>query len=202
MIAMKHKSLFWLQGLFLLILAFNSCEKTSIDLEPEAEAEEEVAVITDPFYADLKEDSSLEDYWELFVADAIRSGKADPGSGRLVNVFFGTEPDFASGVTSDHAGLAYNICDAGTVSFEIIESFWEDFSVVQRLYTFYHEAGHARYKYRHPCESNECTSNPEDFPVMWLSVLPANTPLEEFIKDKDNFFKQRWEGIRYFNCSS
>jgi hypothetical protein len=37
---------------------------------------------------------------------------------------------------------------------------------------------------------------------MWLSVLPANTPLEEFIKDKDNFFKQRWEGIRYFNCSS
>ena len=199
---MKHKSLFWLQGLFLLILAFNSCEKTSIDLEPEAEAEEEVAVITDPFYADLKEDSSLEDYWELFVADAIRSGKADPGAGRLVNVFFGTEPDFASGVTADHAGRAYNICDAGTVSFEIIESFWEDFTVVQRLYTFYHEAGHARYKYRHPCESNECTSSPEDFPVMWLSVLPANTPLEEFIKDKNNFFKQRWEGIRYFNCPS
>ena len=190
---MKHKSLLWLQGLFLLILAFNSCEKTSIDLEPEAEAEEEVAVITDPFYADLKEDSSLEDYWELFVADAIRSGKADPGSGRLVNVFFGTEPDFASGVTADHAGRAYNICDAGTVSFEIIESFWEDFTVVQRLYTFYHEAGHARYKY---------TSSPEDFPVMWLSVLPANTPLEEFIKDKNNFFKQRWEGIRYFNCPS
>ena len=199
---MKHKSLFWLQGLFLLILAFNSCEKTSIDLEPEAEAEDEVAVITDPFYADLKEDSSLEDYWELFVADAIRSGKADPESGRLVNVFFGTEPDFASGVTADHAGRAYNICDAGTVSFEIIESFWEDFTVVQRLYTFYHEAGHARYKYRHPCESNECTSSPEDFPVMWLSVLPANTPLEEFIKDKNNFFKQSWEGIRYFNCPS
>ena len=103
---------------------------------------------------------------------------------------------------SQEIGRAYNICDANTVSFEIIESFWEDFSVVQRLYTFYHEAGHARYKYRHPCESNECTSSPEDFPVMWLSVLPANTPLEEFIKDKDNFFKQRWEGIRYFNCSS
>ena len=199
---MKHKSLFWLQGLFLLILAFNSCEKTSIDLESEAEAEEEVAVITDPFYADLKEDSSLEDYWELFVADAIRSGKADPETGRNVSIFFGTEPDFASGVTADHAGRAYNICDANTVSFEIIESFWEDFTVVQRLYTFYHEAGHARYKYRHPCESNECTSSPEDFPVMWLSVLPANTPLEEFIKDKNNFFKQRWEGIRYFNCPS
>ena len=85
----------------------------------------------------------MEDYWKLFVADAIRSGKADPGAGRIVNVFFGNEPDFASGVTSDHAGRAYNICDAGTVSFEIIESFWEDFTVVQRLYTFYHEAGHA-----------------------------------------------------------
>ena len=198
---MKYKSSIWLSILFLLTLSFISCQKESSDLESEVEAEE-TAVITDPFYADLKEDSSLEDYWELFVADAIRSGKADPGIGRTVNIFFGTEPDFASGVTADHAGRAYNICDAGTVSFEIIESFWEDFSVVQRLYTFYHEAGHARYKYRHPCESNECASNPEDFPVMWLSVLPANTPLEEFIKDKDNFFKQRWEGIRYFNCSS
>jgi hypothetical protein len=202
MITMKHKSLIWSLIIFLLTLNFISCEKDSTDIEPEALEEEEVAIITDPFYANLKEDSSLEDYWKLFVADAIRSGKADPGAGRIVNVFFGNEPDFASGVTSDHAGRAYNICDAGTVSFEIIESFWEDFTVVQRLYTFYHEAGHARYKYRHPCESFECTSNPEDLPVMWLSVLPANTPLEEFIKDKDNFFKQRWEGIRYFNCSS
>tara|TARA_B110000046_G_scaffold84513_1_gene92620 strand:+ start:166 stop:771 length:606 start_codon:yes stop_codon:yes gene_type:complete len=201
MIAMKNKTLFWLQGLFLLTLTFNSCEKASINLELEAE-EEEVAVIIDPFYAVLKEDSSLDDYWELFVADAIRSGKADPGTGRNINIFFGSEPDFASGVTADHAGRAYNICDVKTVSFEIIQSFWEDFSVVQRLYTFYHEAGHARYKYRHPCESFECTTSPEDLPVMWLSVLPANTPLEEFIKDKNNFFKQKWEGIRYFNCSS
>ena len=124
---MKHKSLIWSLIIFLLTLNFISCEKDSTDIEPEALEEEEVAVITDPFYANLKEDSSLEDYWKLFVADAIRSGKADPGAGRIVNVFFGNEPDFASGVTSDHAGRAYNICDAGTVSFEIIESFWEDF---------------------------------------------------------------------------
>jgi len=201
MIAMKHKSSIWLPVLFILILSFIACQKEATDLESEIEVEE-IVVIIDPFYAVLTEDSNLQDYWDLFVADAIRSGKVDPGTGRNVNIFFGTEPDFASGVTSDHAGRAYNICDANTVSFEIIESFWEDFTVVQRLYTFYHEAGHARYKYRHPCESNECTSSPEDFPVMWLSVLPANTPLEEFIKDKDNFFKQRWEGIRYFNCSS
>ena len=137
----------------------------------------------------------------MFVADAIRSGKPDPGSDRNINIFFGSEPDFASGVTADHAGRAYDVCNQETVSFEIIKSFWEDYSVVQRLYTFYHEAGHARYRYRHPCESSECTAAPEDYPIMWLSVLPSNTPLEEFIKDKDNFFKRNWEGVRYFDCS-
>jgi hypothetical protein len=119
----------------------------------------------------------------------------------LVTVFFGTEPDFASGVTADQAGRAFNICDNKTVSFEIIKSFWEDFTIVQRLYTFYHEAGHARYKYRHPCESSECTSTPDDFPIMWLSVLPGNTPMDEFIRDKENFFKRNWDGVRYFNCT-
>ena len=181
----------------LLIFSCNKEPEEVIDVVKEEENQSEI----DPFYLTLNEDSSLEDYWELFVADAIRSNKPDPGSGKNITVFFGSEPDFASGVTSDHAGRAYNICDENTVSFEIIQSFWEDFSIVQRLYTFYHEAGHARYKYRHPCESNECTSAPDDYPIMWLSVLPGNTPLEEFIKDKENFFKRNWEGVRYFNCS-
>lgn len=181
----------------LLIFSCNKEPEEVIDVVKEEENQSEI----DPFYLTLNEDSSLEDYWELFVADAIRSNKPDPGFGKNITVFFGSEPDFASGVTSDHAGRAYNICDENTVSFEIIQSFWEDFSIVQRLYTFYHEAGHARYKYRHPCESNECTSAPDDYPIMWLSVLPGNTPLEEFIKDKENFFKRNWEGVRYFNCS-
>ena len=183
-----------------LITLITDCEKDIVQEESLPE-EEIVEAIIDPFYADLNEASSLEDYWNLFVADAIRSGKPDPGTGRNINIFFGTEPDFASGVTSDHAGRAYDICNQETVSFEIIKSFWEDYSVVQRLYTFYHEAGHARYKYRHPCESSECTAAPDDNPVMWLSVLPSNTPLEEFIRDKNNFFKRNWEGIRYFDCS-
>jgi len=68
------------------------------------------------------------------------------------------------------------------------------------LYTFYHEAGHERYKYRHPCESSECTSTPDDLPIMWLSVQPSNTPFDHFLKDKENFFKRNWDGIRYFNC--
>ena len=181
----------------LLIFSCNKEPEEVIDVVKEEMNQSEI----DPFYLTLNEDSSLEDYWELFVADAIRSNKPDPGFGKNITVFFGSEPDFASGVTSDHAGRAYNICDENTVSFEIIQSFWEDFSIVQRLYTFYHEAGHARYKYRHPCESNECTSAPDDYPIMWLSVLPGNTPLEEFIKDKENFFKRNWEGVRYFNCS-
>jgi len=185
---------------FIICILFSNCDKGSVQ-EEETIEQENTVVIVDPFYADLDENSSLEEYWELFVADAIRSGKPDPGSDRNINIFFGSEPDFASGVTADHAGRAYDVCNQETVSFEIIKSFWEDYSVVQRLYTFYHEAGHARYRYRHPCESSECTGAPEDYPIMWLSVLPSNTPLEEFIKDKDNFFKRNWEGVRYFDCS-
>jgi hypothetical protein len=185
---------------FIICILLSNCDKGSVQ-EEETIEQENTVVIVDPFYADLDENSSLEEYWELFVADAIRSGKPDPGSDRNINIFFGSEPDFASGVTADHAGRAYDVCNQETVSFEIIKSFWEDYSVVQRLYTFYHEAGHARYRYRHPCESSECTSAPEDYPIMWLSVLPSNTPLEEFIKDKDNFFKRNWEGVRYFDCS-
>ena len=186
--------------LLFTIPLLTTCEK-SVEEEEILVIEEKQEVVVDPFYADLNETSSLEEYWDLFVADAIRSGKPDPGFGRQINIFFGSEPDFASGVTSDHAGRAYDVCNLETVSFEIIKSFWEDYSIVQRLYTFYHEAGHARYKYRHPCESSECTSAPDDYPVMWLSVLPANTPLEEFIRDKNNFFKRDWEGVRYFNCT-
>ena len=185
---------------FIICILLSNCDKGSVQ-EEETIVQENTVAIVDPFYADLDENSSLEEYWELFVADAIRSGKPDPGSDRNINIFFGSEPDFVSGVTADHAGRAYDVCNQETVSFEIIKSFWEDYSVVQRLYTFYHEAGHARYRYRHPCESSECTAAPEDYPIMWLSVLPSNTPLEEFIKDKDNFFKRNWEGVRYFDCS-
>ena len=185
---------------FIICILLSNCDKGSVQEEETIEQENTLAIV-DPFYADLDENSSLEEYWDLFVADAIRSGKPDPGSDRNINIFFGSEPDFASGVTADHAGRAYDVCNQETVSFEIIKSFWKDYSVVQRLYTFYHEAGHARYRYRHPCESSECTSAPEDYPIMWLSVLPSNTPLEEFIKDKDNFFKRNWEGVRYFDCS-
>ena len=198
---MKNKSSTFYPIFFCLSLILFQCtQEEVVEQEPEVVEEEEKDVITDPFYAVINEKSTLEDYWDLFVKDAIRSGKPDPGEGRLVSVFFGTEPDFASGVTADHAGRAYNICDEGTVSFEIIKSFWEEFSLVQRLYTFYHEAGHARYRYRHPCESFECTSVPEDYPIMWLSVLPSNTPFEDFLADKENFFKRRWDGVRYFNC--
>lgn len=36
--------------------------------------------------------------------------KSNPREGRLVSVFFGTEPDFAFGITSDHPARTYNIC--------------------------------------------------------------------------------------------
>ena len=199
---MKKKTLIRCLLAFSIITVFQSCKKDEeepIEIEPiQQEAEDE---LVDPFYSVINEDSTLEDYWDLFVADAIRSGKSDPGFERTVNLFFGTEPDFASGVTADHAGRAYDICNQETVSFEIIKSFWEDFSIVQRLYTFYHEAGHARYKYRHPYERSEITSTPENYPIMWLSMVSENSTFEEFIKDKNDFFKRNWEGVRYFNCS-
>lgn len=199
---MKKKTFIGCLLAFSIITVFQSCKKDEeepIETEPiQQEAEDE---LVDPFYSVINEDSTLEDYWDLFVADAIRSGKSDPGFERTVNLFFGTEPDFASGVTADHAGRAYDVCNQETVSFEIIKSFWEDFSIVQRLYTFYHEAGHARYRYRHPYERSEIISTPENYPIMWLSMVSENTTFEEFIKDKNDFFKRNWEGVRYFNCS-
>lgn len=131
-------------ALALVMIACSGEENEGINEETQ---EEEEYVITDPFYADLDNDTTLEEYWDLFKRDAMRSGKSDPETDRDVYVFFGTEPDFASGVTADHAGHAYTICDEDDIRFEIIQSFWEDFTIVQRLYTFYHEAGHARYKY-------------------------------------------------------
>ena len=183
-----------------LILLACGAEDSEVPMEEE---EEEEYVITDPFYADIDNNTTLDEYWEIFRQDAIRSGKVDPGLDRSIYVFYGTEPDFASGVTAEHAGRAYTICDETDIRFEIIQSFWEDFTIVQRLYTFYHEAGHARYKYRHPCESNEvCNVSTEDLPIMWRSIPPGDTTIEEFVKDKNNFFARRWEGIRYFNCGT
>ena len=189
--------------LFLANLLFVACSSEEEEPMIEAEEEEEEYVITDPFYADIDNDTTLEEYWEIFRQDAIRSGKVDPGLDRNIFVFYGTEPDFASGVTAEHAGRAYTICDESDIRFEIIQSFWEDFTIVQRLYTFYHEAGHARYKYRHPCESNEiCNVSTANLPIMWRSIPPGDTTIEEFIDDKNDFFARRWEGIRYFNCET
>ena len=189
--------------LFLANIILSACSSEEEEPMIEEEEEEEEYVITDPFYADIDNNTTLEEYWELFREDAIRSGKVDPGQDRDIFVFYGSEPDFASGVTADHAGRAYTICDESDIRFEIIESYWEDFTIVQRLYTFYHEAGHARYKYRHPCESNEvCNVSTANLPIMWRSIPPGDTTIEEFIDDKNDFFARRWEGIRYFNCGT
>lgn len=191
--------------LFLLMSAtlIISCSKKESRIEKE-EMTIVDEVITDPLYSNLDEQSTLEDYWDVFREDAIRSGRLDPGLNKTVNLFFGNEPDFASGVTADHAGRAYSVCNDEVVSFEIIKSFWEDYTIVQRLYVFYHEAGHARYNFRHPCEFNEvCSINTEDLPIMWASAFAGNNNnFEEFIKDKNDFFARRWEGIRYFDCSN
>ena len=198
---MKMKMKFYYLSLSALFIFLQSCDNEEQEQIETNVVEEIIEEEVDPFYAGINENSTLDDYWDLFVKDAIRSGKPDPGFGRTINLFFGSEPDFASGVTADHAGRAYDICNDETVSFEIIESFWEDFSIVQRLYTFYHEAGHARYKYRHPYEASEVTSRPEEYPIMWLSMAAENSTFEEFVKDKNNFFKRNWENVRYFNCS-
>lgn len=199
---MKQFTSPYLVLLFLVSLLFVACGSEEEEPMIEEEEEEEY-VITDPFYADIDNDTTLEEYWEIFRQDAIRSGKVDPGLDRNIFVFYGTEPDFASGVTAEHAGRAYTICDESDIRFEIIQSFWEDFTIVQRLYTFYHEAGHARYKYRHPCESNEiCNVSTANLPIMWRSIPPGDTTIEEFIDDKNDFFARRWEGIRYFNCET
>ena len=180
-----------------------SCSKKegAIENEEMTIAEE---VITDPLYSTLNEQSTLDYYWGVIREDAIRSGMLDPGLDKTVNLYLGNEPDFASGVTADHAGRAYSICRDDEVSFEIIKSFWEDYTIVQRLYVFYHEAGHARYNFRHPCEADEvCNIDTADLPIMWRAAFAGNNNnFEEFIEDKNDFFARRWDGVRYFNCSS
>ena len=107
---MKQFTSHYLVLLFLANLLFVAC--SSEEEEPMIEAEEEEEyVITDPFYADIDNDTTLEEYWEIFRQDAISSGKVDPGLDRNIFVFYGTEPDFDSGVTAEHAGRAYTICD-------------------------------------------------------------------------------------------
>ena len=56
----------------------NCAKKGSQELEDEM-VTIEVEVPTDPLYERLNEDSSLDDYWEVFREDAIRSGRLDPG---------------------------------------------------------------------------------------------------------------------------
>ena len=56
----------------------NCVKKGSQELEDEM-VTIEVEVPTDPLYERLNEDSSLDDYWEVFREDAIRSGRLDPG---------------------------------------------------------------------------------------------------------------------------
>ena len=130
---MKNKlnaSILYLPLFLLTLFSCGNVEEEEEIIESDVIAQEELEEEVDPFYAGINENSTLDDYWDLFVKDAIRSGKADPGFGRTINLFFGSEPDFASGVTADHAGRAYDICNEETVSFEIIESFWEDFSPI------------------------------------------------------------------------
>ena len=71
---------------FIICILLSNCDKGIVQEEQTIEQENPVAIV-DPFYADLDENSSLEEYWELFVADAIRSGKPDPGSDRNINIF-------------------------------------------------------------------------------------------------------------------
>ena len=73
--------------LFLLTLFSCGNEEEEETIESDSIAQEELEEEVDPFYAAIDENSTLEEYWELFVADAIRSGKPDPGYGRTINLF-------------------------------------------------------------------------------------------------------------------
>ena len=73
-----------LQGILVMsipLLLLQCSKENEVEVEPVAEEEPAANIITDPFYADLNDKSTLLDYWELFVKDAIRSGKPDPGAG-------------------------------------------------------------------------------------------------------------------------
>ena len=96
---MKNKlnaSILYLPLFLLTLFSCGNVEEEEEIIESDVIAQEELEEEVDPFYTAIDENSTLEEYWELFVADAIRSGKPDPGYGRTMNLFFGNEPDFAS----------------------------------------------------------------------------------------------------------
>lgn len=49
---------------------------------------------------------------------------------------------------------------------------------------------------------NEETQEEEEYVITdsFYADLDNDTTIEQFIQDKDNFFRRRWDGIRYFNC--
>ena len=127
---MKNKlnaSILYLPLFLLTLFSCGNVEEEEEIIESDVIAQEELEEEVDPFYAAIDENSTLEEYWELFIADAIRSGKPDPGYGRTINLFFGNEPDFASGVTADHAGRAYDVCNDETVSLKSSNHFGKIF---------------------------------------------------------------------------
>ena len=49
---------------------------------------------------------------------------------------------------------------------------------------------------------NEEKQEEEDYVITdsFYADLDNDTTIEQFIEDKDNFFRRCWDGIRYFNC--
>ena len=78
-------------------------------------------MITDPFYADIDNNTTLDEYWEIFRQDAIRSGKVDPGLDRSTLYSMELNPTLPRGI--EHAGRAYTICDETTFALKSFNRF-------------------------------------------------------------------------------
>ena len=160
--------------LFLANLLFVAC--SSEEEEPVIEEEEEEEyVITDPFYADIDNDTTLEEYWEIFrQTPALKSRSGWP----QYFVFYGTEPDFASGVTAEHAGRAYTICDESDIRFEIIQSFLEDFTIVQRSIPSTMKRVMHAINTAIPVNPTRFVMSTANLPIMWRSIPQETPPLK------------------------
>ena len=74
-----HPAILYIPLFLFTLFSCSNGEEEEDTIESNSITQEELEEEVDPFYATIDENSTLEEYWELFVAEAIRSGKPDPG---------------------------------------------------------------------------------------------------------------------------
>ena len=182
--------------IYLFLLLVIGCTKNSLEYEEIPEnllfSCIDYSKLTDPNF----DSDDLYAFWDIFVEDAKCSMSNNPDYDKLnsvVNVFYEYESAAltASGEVLGYGAYAASSCNDEVVRVGISFRYWNDINIWQKLGLMYHEFGHDVLRYAHSTSSDD---------IMHPSSPFANT-YNGFIESKDRFFKKRFEGINYIDCS-